>query len=85
MVKVSCLCSVDVLLKLGKVRFEVRFRRDTLVDGVLDLGREALGEFTLDAGTLEGAGQGQPVGHPPSITKPCLAALSSASRMASAA
>src|SRR5215472_9133498 len=79
MVKVSCLCSVDVLLKLGKVRFEVRFRRDTLVDGVIDLGREALGEFTLDAGTLEGAGQGQPVGHHPSIvTEPCLAALSSA-------
>ena len=56
MVKVSCLCRVDVLLKLSKVRFQVRFRRDTLVDGVIDLDREALGEFTLNARTLEGAG-----------------------------
>ena len=54
---VSCLCRVDVLLKLGKVRFQVRFRRDSLVNGVINLGREALGEFALDAGTLEGAGQ----------------------------
>ena len=55
MVNVSCLRRVNVLLKLGKVRF----RRDTLVDGVIDLGREALCEFALDARTLEGAGQAQ--------------------------
>ena len=63
MLKVSFLCRVDVLLKLSKVRFQVRFRRDTLVDGVIDLDREALGEFTLNARTLERAGQGQAVGH----------------------
>jgi hypothetical protein len=49
--------------KISPHRGDIGLRCDVVVDGVVNLGGDALGRLALHAGALKRARQGQPVGH----------------------